>query len=165
MKIFSQFWQWYEKHEKLNLAITNFLFLWQLVHLFWLTTDVVFGRLFGEGIFQPSELPRLLLVLVDYTEIPALITASIYYVNQHRKNFHYKNLLFLLFINLQWLHLFWITDEFVITEFSQDAKVPLPTWLAWTAILIDYLELPIIYDTTKKMIINLARRGPPPTPQ
>jgi hypothetical protein len=33
----------------------------------------------------------------------------------------------------------------------------LPIWLAWIAILIDYLELPVIYDTLKKFYQSLRK--------
>lgn len=155
-----RFWDWYERNHHWNLAISSILFLWQLVHLYWLTTDVVWARLFGYSIFNPSEVWRFLLVIVDYTEIPALITTSILYANEHRKKWAFKNILFLIFLNAQWLHLFWITDEFVVSRFAEAGSiVALPIWLAWTAILIDYLELPVIFDTTWKFLKQLRDRS------
>lgn len=35
----------------------------------------------------------------------------------------------------------------------------LPVWLAWIAIFIDYLELPVIYDTIKEFIKALKQNG------
>ena len=147
-----KFWAWYERHSHWNVALSSFLFLWQLVHLYWLTSDVVWPRLFGYSIFHPSDFYRLLLVVVDYTEIPALISTSILYANEHRRKWAWKNILFLVFLNSQWLHLFWITDDVVVQKLAGYQAVTIPVWLAWTAILIDYLELPVIYDTTKKFI-------------
>ena len=34
----------------------------------------------------------------------------------------------------------------------------LPSWLAWIAILIDYLELPVIADTLKKFVVAVRTR-------
>lgn len=150
-----KFWAWYERNYHWNVAISSILFLWQLVHLYWLTTDVVWARLFGYRIFSPDDLPRLLLILVDYTEIPALISTTILYINEHRRKWALKNILFIIFLNAQWLHLFWITDDIVVAKFTGVEVVAIPIWLAWTAILIDYLELPVIYDTTKKFLKHL----------
>ncbi len=152
-----RFWAWYERNRHWNLAVSAILFLWQLVHLYWLTTDVVWHRLFDHSIFRPTETYRLLLVLVDYTEIPALISTSVYYIGEHRRRWSWKNILFLVFLNAQWLHLFWITDDFVIARFT-GAAIGIPLWLAWIAILIDYLELPVIFDTTWKFLKQLRDR-------
>ncbi|MDP3740779.1 MAG: hypothetical protein Q8R08_00440 [bacterium] len=146
----NSFWKWYERHYRINVGLAAFLFLWQLVHLYWLTTDVVAGRLFGESFFEPSEFWRILLILVDYTEIPAIVATSLVYINELRKDRNLKSFLLLFFINSQWLHILWITDEFVIKTFVGDQQLGFPVWLAWLAIGIDYLELPVIYDTIKK---------------
>ena len=50
-------------------------------------------------------------------------------------------------LNSQWLHLFWITDEIVLEVLAVKTLVYIPAWLAWIAISIDYLELPVMYDT------------------
>ena len=34
----------------------------------------------------------------------------------------------------------------------------MPTWLAYFAIAIDYLELPVIYDTLRRMVVALRER-------
>jgi hypothetical protein len=91
------------------------------------------------------------ILLVDYTEIPALMAVSLVYVNELRSGFSWRPLLFLAFLNSQWLHIFWITDQYVSNELAGRAAVSsLPGWLAWVAILIDYLELPVIYDTFRR---------------
>ena len=132
--------------------------LLQIFHLVWLFAEVVWMKLSGTPLFSLHGMPKLIMVLVDYTEIPALISASLIYVNELRKSFSFKSLLFLVFLNSQWLHLFWITDEFVMAVFIQGTAIIMPVWLAWVAILIDYLEVPVIYDTVKKFIVSLRRK-------
>ncbi len=157
-ELFRKFWQWYNSHELINTGLVAGLFVLQLIHLYWLTTDVVFFRLFGESFFNPSDLWQFLIIIVDYTEIPALILASIVYINELRAGFKWKSLLYLIFLNSQWIHLFWITDEMVIEQFTGVALVAFPVWLSWTAIFIDYLELPVIYDTLKKFFVSVFRK-------
>ena len=135
-----------------------FLFIWQLIHLYWLTVHVVFLNLFNISLLHLEEIWEFLIVIVDYTEIPALISTSFVYIFGLTKKFSWKNILFLILINSQWLHLFWITDEFVIEQFTGSSAQILPIWLAWFAIFIDYLELPIIYDTTKRFFVSLGRK-------
>lgn len=157
--LWQRFFEWYERNYTINVTVAAGLFLLQLVHLYWLTTDVVFMRLFEESLFNPKGIFYGLILVVDYTEIPALLGVSLIYVNELRKGFGWKPLLFLIFLNSQWLHIFWITDEFVVNEFTGEAAVSsLPAWLAWAAILIDYLELPVIYDTMKKLLVAVRER-------
>ena len=144
------FWGWYERHYAVNVGLAAVLFALQLVHLAWLTGDVVLRRLTGEGYLSFDGPLRVLILVVDYTEIPALIGTSLIYLNDLRKGWNARSFLFLLFLNSQWLHIFWITDEFVVGEFG-GAGSPLPAWLAWIAILIDYLELPVIVDTFRRL--------------
>jgi hypothetical protein len=152
-----KFWAWYERTYVLNLTIAFGLFLLQMVHLVWLTGDVVWARLFGEEIFHLHGGPELLIALVDYTEIPAIISVSLVYINELRKAWSASSLLYLIFLNSQWLHLFWITDEFVVDAFSATGTTVLPLWLAWVAILIDYLEVPVMLDTAKKFFKTLLK--------
>ncbi len=159
-KIFKKFWKFYEKNLLLSYGIAAFLFTLQLVHLYWLTTSVVFERLFGQGFFELSGIWYLIILFVDYTEIPAIILTSLVYINELRKGRNLKALLFLIFLNSQWLHIFWITDEFVVDQLLGTETVSsLPPWLAWIAILIDYLELPVIADTIKKFFIAAKKEG------
>jgi len=124
--------------------------MWQLVHLFWLTVDVVSERLFSFILFNLSGLWEYFIITVDYTEIPALVTVSLIYINELRAGRDTKKgILFLILLNSQWLHLFWITDEFVLAHFRGEHLLT-PLWLVWLAISIDYLELPVIYDTIRK---------------
>lgn len=157
-RLIDRFFAWYERHYVLNVGVAAGLFLLQIVHLYWLTTDVVVGRLTGQSWFDPSGPLRFLILVVDYTEIPALVGVSLIYVNELRKGWNWRSLLFLLFLNSQWLHIFWITDEFVIAEFGGTGGSNLPAGLAWAAILIDYLELPVIVDTLRKFAVALREQ-------
>lgn len=158
-----KFWAWYERHYALNVGIALGLFLLQMVHLYWLFTDVIIERLTGESWFAPPSFWRTLIIIVDYTEIPALISTSFLYINDLRKRFSWMPVLYLLMLNSQWLHLFWITDEFVVDTFQpegfHDHGTVLPPWLAWIAILIDYLELPVIIDTLRRFLRAMRERG------
>lgn len=148
-----KFWNWYERHLTLNISIAFFLFLLQIVHLFWLGTHVMALKLLGVSFFDPSGIWYYLILLVDYTEIPALISVSFIYINELRKGFHFKSALYLVLLASQFLHIFWITDEYVLDTFVHGATLlPLPAWLAWVAILIDYLEVPVIIDTGKRFL-------------
>lgn len=151
-----KFWQWYESHYKLNLGIALGLFSLQIVHLFWLLTHVIWTRLFGYALFNPSGVFETLIILVDYTEIPALISISIVYINELRKKFGIKPAWFLISLLLQLVHMFWITDEFVIGSFSGKQSM-FPGWLAWIAIVIDYLELPVIWETLRLFVIEVKK--------
>lgn len=152
-----KFFAWYKRNYEANLYLVTFLFLWQLIHLYWLTVDVVFVRLHGHPVWEIGGLGNILISLVDYTEIPAIILASVFYVAELKKRFSWKNLILLIFLNSQWLHLFWITDEVVVAHFTGVSATVLPLWLSWLAILIDYLELPVMYDTLKRVIVSLRK--------
>jgi hypothetical protein len=146
-----RFWDWYERHYALNVAVAFALFLLQLVHLAWLSADVVAERLTGTRYLPLPGLLRLLIVAVDYTEIPAILSVSLIYLNQLRDGLRWRPLVLLTLLNSQWLHLFWITDEFVVTALTGSGGSALPNWLAWVAIAIDYLELPVMWDTAKEL--------------
>lgn len=153
------FWGWYERNYSLILWATTLLFLVQVVHLYWLGADVIAGKILGYSFFNPSALWRYLIIVVDYTEVPALVSTSVLYLYELRKKFSWKAVAFLVMLNSQWLHLFWITDEFVINQFAGRADSVLPAWLAWVAIFIDYLELPVIVDTFIKSGRALTKGG------
>ncbi len=154
-----RFWAWYERHYLLNLAFASGLFVLQLVHLYWLGADPIAIRLTDESLFSPDGPLQYLIYLIDYTEIPALIAVSLVYLHELRRRFSWRAVLFLLFLNSQWLHILWITDEYVANEFAgEPAESSLPGWLAWVAILIDYLELPVIVDTLRRLVIAVRER-------
>jgi hypothetical protein len=157
-KIIKQFFLWYERHYKLNVGITSALFLLQLVHLYWLTTHVLFVKLFGIDLFHSSATFDVIISLVDYTEIPALISASVLYINELQKRFQWSSIRNLILINSQWLHLFWITDEFVVSQFTNNPGGNFPFWLALIAILIDYLEFPVMFDVVRRFIKSMKKK-------
>jgi hypothetical protein len=158
-RLWNAFWAWYERHYLLNVGIASLLFLLQLVHLYWLGAEPISLRLVDESFFSPSGLLQYLIFFIDYTEIPALVAVSLLYVNELRQGFTWRAVLFLALLNSQWLHIFWITDEYVSNELAGDATTStMPGWLAWVAILIDYLELPVIYDTLKRLTIAIRER-------
>ncbi len=151
------FWKWYERHYRLNVVFSSSLFLLQLFHLYWMATYIVALRLMGKSFFALPPEFSWVYALVDYTEIPALISVGLIYVNQiRRKKQVKKSWLYLLFLNIQWIHLFWITDEVVLSNFTGQAVVAIPPLLAWFAILIDFLELPVMVETSIRAVQALA---------
>jgi len=159
-RLWNGFWAWYERNYVLNVAFASVLFLLQIAHLTWLGADPIANRLTEHSLFSLHGVLQYLIWFVDYSEIPALVVVSLVYVNELRRGFSWRALLFLLFLNSQWLHIFWITDEYVAAEFGGGASA-LPGWLAWVAILIDYLELPVIFDTLKRLAIAVRERRLP----
>lgn len=153
-----RFWKWYKDNLHFNQALVAVLFGWQILHLYWLTTHVVAYRFLGYPLFNPREVYQLLLIFADYAEIPALISGTLFYLYSLKDGNVKKNLAFILLINSQWLHLFWITDEFVLAHFRGEHSY-LPSWLVWAAILIDYLELPVIFDTIKRTGASFLNRS------
>ena len=102
---------------------------------------------------------------MDYWEIPALVAVSLVYANELRQGFSWKALLFLLFLNSP------------VAAHPLDhrrvrgrragrrlGEAPCPAWLAWVAILIDYLELPVIFDTLKRLATAVRQRRLPSAP-
>lgn len=154
--ITKKFFAWYERHYTLNVTVALTLFAWQSVHLYWLGADVIAERLFGVSYFNVTTFWQYVLIIVDYTEIPAIITTSLLYINELRRGGRWKPALLLILLNSQWLHLLWITDEFVLRAF-EGGRTLLPAWLAWVAILIDYLEVPVIVDITFRLVKALRR--------
>lgn len=156
----NRFWTWYEKKYPVIAPLTALLFLLQLVHLYWMTTNIVFFRVSGYSFWDPSAFWNTVIALVDYTEIPAIISSSVLYIYQYQKGIKGHSILFLFLINSQWVHLFWITDEVIYAQFTGAAAIIIPVWLSWGAIMIDYLELPVIYDTIKKAVSSLRKKAP-----
>lgn len=149
----SIFWKWYERNYRFNVGVAAGLFAIQLVHLYWLSANVVAAEALGTSFFDPSPFWETLIALADYLEIPAIAATSVLYINEFRKSRSIKPLWFLFFINSQWLHIYWITDEVVLENLTGSARgTLLPVWLAWLAIVIDYLELPVIFDTMRRFI-------------
>lgn len=158
--IFSLFWRWYERHLILNITLALALFLLQLAHLYWLAADVIANKLVDQSFFSLTGAWQSVIILVDYTEIPALLSTSLIYIHALTKKYSFKNYLYLALIASQLLHIFWITDEFVIEQFTNvNQSTILPLWLAWMAILIDYLELPVIFDTITKLTVAVRENN------
>ncbi|MBX4191505.1 MAG: hypothetical protein KW804_01755 [Candidatus Doudnabacteria bacterium] len=152
-----KFWSWYNRHYLFTLTVTSFLFVLQTFHLYWLFTDVVLFKITGQSFFIFPPFWGVISTVLDYTEIPALISTSLVYINQYRLTRDRKNFWYLIALNIQWLHLFWITDQVVIEQFGQHSFLHWGTIVAWIAILIDYAELPVMYDTAKKTAIEYRR--------
>lgn len=149
-----KFINFYHRYENLNLKITFFLISLQIIHLYWLTTDVVLQKLFAKSFFLAPKSLLPLFVVIDYIEIPALISGLIYYTYNVRRNRSSakRSYLFLGLLAVQVVHIFWITDEVVYDSFFNSSFVKLPALLSWIAILIDYLELPVMADLFCKVI-------------
>lgn len=139
----------YERHDRAALGIAVALFLSQLVHLYWLTVHVVAFRLFQGNALLTHRAWDVLLAIVDYAEIPAIFSASLVYIHALRKHPTFRNAALLALVNTQWFHILWITDEFVV----RTAVTPLA--LAWLAIVIDYLEVPVMFDLLRKFVREL----------
>lgn len=152
--IYQSFWRWYERHYELNLLISSLLFLLQIVHLYWLATHVIMFKLTGQDFFfaETTKLSTAIFSIVDYTEIPALIGVTLIYLNDIRINHRpTRAWLYVAFLNVQWIHLFWLTDEIVIKNFTGVAPINFHPVAAWIAIMIDYLEVPVIFGTLLKL--------------
>ena len=138
--------QWYRRHYLATLVVTTALFLLQLFHLYWLFTDVILKRLTGQSYFAFPPQGLLIYVMIDYFEIPTHLSAMVLYFYEFRQGVRMKSLFFFVLLQLHWIHLLWITDDVVVNTI---ANHPLLAWgsvAAWIAILIDYLEVPIIVD-------------------
>lgn len=154
------FWH---RYENLNLRIAFVLISLQLIHLYWLTADVVIKRIAGDsspGLSQSGAL-FIFFIVIDYVEIPALVAGLAYYaLSVYKREEHsIKNALLLAMLAVQVFHIFWITDEVVYeTFFDSPSAVEIPYYAAWVAILIDYLELPVIADLFYRAIIRGGKK-------
>jgi hypothetical protein len=136
------------RYENLNLKITFVLISLQILHLYWLTADVVLQRLLGHSYLGlPRELLPLF-IIVDYVEIPALVSGITFYLFSISKGGpdSRKNVIFLVLLGIQVVHIFWITDEIVYQSLLGNDLIKIPVHFAWVAILIDYLEIPVMID-------------------
>lgn len=154
------FWH---KYANLNLKIAFILISLQLIHLYWLTADVVIKRLLQDGGTGLSQTGLLFLffIVIDYIEIPGLVAGLTYYgISLYRDvRKRSKNAIFFTLLAVQVFHIFWITDEVVyVTFFGPSTAVEIPYFAAWAAILVDYLELPVIADLFYRTIVKGERR-------
>ena len=154
------FWR---RYEGLNLRVAFILISLQLVHLYWLTADVVVKRITGDSAMGLTlDGPVLVFfIVIDYIEIPALVAGLTYYaLSVYKREKTIKNALLLAMLAVQVFHIFWITDEVVYdTFFGTSSALAIPYYAAWIAILIDYLELPVIADLFYKTIVKGERRS------
>ena len=153
--MFKKLINFYLRYQNLNLKISFLLISLQLLHLYWLTTDVVLYRITGTDYFVQASGFVLLFIIIDYIEIPALVSGITYYffnLIYNKKEKRIKNIIFLILLAIQSIHIFWITDDIVYSTFVGVDLIEIPEYLVWIAILIDYLELPVIYDLLKRII-------------
>ena len=120
------------------------LFVTQLVHLTWMTTYVVPVHLGHRPLWSPPSAP---LALADYLELPAIAATSILYIRTRQWRM-------LLLVDVQLFHIYWITDSIILSHASLNPV------LAWAAILVDYLELPVIVDTIRRALRGLRLPEP-----
>jgi hypothetical protein len=150
------------KYANLNLKIAFILISLQIIHLYWLTADVVIKRLLQDGGTGLSQTGLLFLffIIIDYIEIPGLVAGLTYYgISLYRDvTKRSKNAIFFTMLAVQVFHIFWITDEVVYQTFFGPSTVVLPYLVAWAAILVDYLELPVIADLFYRTILKGERR-------
>jgi hypothetical protein len=154
LDLVQKFINFYHRYENLNLKITFFLISLQILHLYWLTTDVVLQKIFGHSFFLVPKALLPLFVVIDYIEIPALISGIIFYSYSIRRDNSTakKNYVFLGLLGIQVVHIFWITDEVVYNSLFNYSFVEIPYFLSWIAILIDYLELPVMVDLFYRIV-------------
>ena len=146
-----RFWEWYQRYYLATLVLTTAVFLLQLFHLYWLFSDVVMTKLTGRSYFLFPDTGMFVYVLADYLEIPTLVAATLLYVAELRRGATVKSVLYILLLNTQWIHMFWITDQVVVDTFAGHSLITWNAAVAWVAILIDYLEVPVIIDTLGKV--------------
>jgi hypothetical protein len=169
------FWTWYQRHYAATLVVTTALFLFQGLHLYWLFTDVVLQRLTGHSYFAFPRAGLPLYVMIDYLEIPTHLSMTLLYIYELRRRVTVRGALLFLFLQIHWVHIVWITDDVVARDVTQHALFTWATGLAWIAILIDYLEVPIMLDQLHKvwqqrqvllarLRANLGGRHPHPLP-
>jgi len=96
--VFKKFINFYLRYQNINLKISFILISLQLLHLYWLTTDVVIYRLTGIDYFVGLSDFILLFIIIDYIEIPALVSGIIYYFfaliydkKEKEKTFSHRN--------------------------------------------------------------------------
>src|SRR5919202_2700370 len=119
------FWH---RYENLNLKISFILISLQLLHLYWLTSDVVLQRIYGHSFFLFPKNLLPIFIVIDYIEVPALVSGITFYslsIHNHKKDSR-KNSLFLAMLAVQIVHIYWITDDVVAKTFFQSTLLTLP---------------------------------------
>jgi hypothetical protein len=80
-----------------------------------------------------------------------LVSGITFYFFKILENFEKKLLFLFVSMILQIYHIFWLTDEIVYDAIFQTIPIVIPPFLAWIAIFIDYLELPVILDLSHRL--------------
>jgi hypothetical protein len=80
-----------------------------------------------------------------------LVSGITFYFFKILENFEKKLLFLFVSMILQIYHIFWLTDEIVYEAIFQTIPIVIPPFLAWIAIFIDYLELPVILDLSHRL--------------
>ncbi len=150
---------WFDRHYLAMLVVTTAAFALQIFHLYWLFTSVILLRLIGQSYFVFPENLTIVYVIADYLEIPALISTTVIYIADLRKGPKTKTILYIFILNTQWLHLFWITDAIVVQTLAASSVIAWNSVTAWVAILIDYLEVPVIFAMFRKIYDERAEIG------
>lgn len=150
-----------ERYERVTTRVAFFLIALQLIHLTWLTTDVVLVKLFGDHMAVFPKALEPVQAFIDYMEIPGLFAgATVYLTAVARHKERAKNALFSFLLLIQMVHLFWITDEVVYEVLLNSDLIDLPEAVAWVAIMIDYMELPVIFDLFRRTFRNGRKTSP-----
>ena len=142
-----------KRYEEASTKVAFFLIALQLIHLVWLTTDIVLVKLLPDQVPLFPKALEPVQAAIDYLEIPGLFAAiTIYVMGMARSGkVPLKNALFTAMLLVQFVHLFWITDEVVYEILLNSNLIDLPDSVAWVAILIDYLELPVMFDLSVRV--------------
>jgi len=138
------------RYEHVTTRIAFFLIALQLGHLIWLTTDVVLVRLVDGQVPLFPVILNPVQALIDYLEIPGLFAGITVYLTAARGKNSLRNSIFTFLLVIQIVHLFWITDEVVYETLLHSNLIDFPEAAAWAAIMIDYMELPVIFDLFRK---------------
>lgn len=142
MLLLRQISNFYQRWERLGLKVTFILVSLQVIHLFWLTTFVILN--------MPEltlYIPPILFVMIDYLELPAIFSGTIFYLLSLHLHKNKKDLLYVGLLLIQIIHIVWITDTFIYMAFNFNQMI----YLAWFAIAIDFLEVPVIWDLYKRL--------------
>lgn len=136
--LLEQISNFYRRYENLGLKITFVLVSLQVIHLIWLT-------LFVFEIHLP--LPDIVFAAIDFLEVPALVSGIVFYSLLLHFSRNKKDMLYVGLLLIQFIHIIWITDTFIYMSINFNQYI----WLAIIAIVIDYLEIPVIYDLYKRI--------------
>src|SRR5919202_1701262 len=89
--------------------------------------------------------------LATLTVTTAVFLLQLFHLYWLRRQVTFRALLYVILLNTQWIHMFWITDQVVVDNFAGHGLISWNGVVAWIAILIDYLEVPVIIDSLIKV--------------